>query len=122
VPWSHARDSAFPRGTGDLAFARRGIHDLFPVFPVPIADEHGDRAANRLARAHAGQELRGVALDLHASSAPVPLLSAREVGVDVRSKQWDARRHPFEDADERLPVGLTSGGEAKHWKCGRIGG
>ena len=59
VAGTHARDGAPARGVRDRVVARRGIHDLLPVLPVAIADEHRDRRADRLAGAHAGQKLDG---------------------------------------------------------------
>ena len=95
--------SAAPRRSLGVVVARRGIHDLLPVLPVAIVDEHRDRRPERLAGAHAGQKLDRVLLDLHAAPAAVALLAARELGVDVVRKQRNARRHSFENADEGWP-------------------
>ena len=70
--------------------------------------------ADRLARAHAGEELRGVPLDLHAASAAVALLAASEVRVDVRRRGGGAGGHALEDADKGLAMGFACGGEAEH--------
>ena len=107
------RVTARLRGVG-IALARRGIHDLLPVLPVAIVDQHRDRRAERLAGAHAGEELSVVLLDLHAPPAAVALLAARELDVDVLGEEWQARGHSFENGHERVPVGFAGGCEAQH--------
>ena len=97
--------------------ARRRIHDLLPVLPVAIGDEHRDRRAERFAGANAGEKLDGVLFDLHAPAAAVPLLTARELGVDVRGEQRQARGHPFENAHEGGPMRFAGGREAEGHAC-----
>ena len=91
---------------------RRGIHDLQPVLPVAIANEHRDGRSERLAGAHAAQQLDVVLLDLHAPPAAVALLPPGELRVDVGGGQGQAGHHPLEDADERRAMGFAGGGEA----------
>jgi hypothetical protein len=107
-----ARDRAAPLAW--IALAEPGVHDLLPVRPVPVANEHGDRRSERLTRADAGEQLDGIVLDLHAPAAAVPLLAAGQVRVDISGNERHAGGHPLEDADERRPVGLAGGGEAEH--------
>ena len=64
--------------------------------------------------AHAGQKLDRVALDLHAPPAPVALLAARELDVDVLGEQRQSGGHAFEHADQGRAVRFASGGEAEH--------
>ena len=86
-------------GTG-VALAGRGIHDLLPVLPVAIMDQHRDRRPERFAGAHAGEEFDGVLLDLHAASAPIALLATRELNVHVVREQRQASGNPFHDRNE----------------------
>ena len=111
VSWTDAGDGSLPR----LRVGRIGrrIHDLLPILPVAILDDHRDRRAEGLAGADAGEELDGVLLDLHASPATVALLASRELGVDVVSNQRQARGHSFKNAHERLAVRFAGGSEAK---------
>ena len=129
MPRAHSRDAAFAWPVG-VAFAGSGIHDLDPVLPIGVADQHGDGGAECFAGANAGEELDAVGLDLHASSAPVALLATCEVDVDISGEQWKAGRDAFEDRNERGSVRLAGGGEAEHWeienakvaeRCGRLG-
>jgi hypothetical protein len=73
----------------------------------------GDRAAERLAGAHAAEELDVVALDLHAPPTPVAHLPPGELRVHVLGPQGHARGHPLDDGDERRAVRLAGGGEAE---------
>ncbi len=111
VAGAHARDRALARNAG--VGVGRGVHDLLPVLPVAIADQHRDRRADRLAGADAGQEFDGVLLDLHAAPAAVALLAPRELAVDVRRKQRQARRHSFENAHEGRAMRFTGGRETE---------
>jgi hypothetical protein len=45
-----------------------------------------------------------VGLDLHAPAAPVALLAASQLRVDVSGEKWNAGDHPLEDGDERGTV------------------
>ena len=54
-----------------------------------------------------------VLLDLHASSAAVALLAAREFNVDVVGKQRHAAGHSFQNAHESWAVRLAGGCESK---------
>ena len=56
-------------------------HDVLPVAPVAVGDEHGHRGAERLAGPHAGEPLDVIALDLHPRPAAVALHPAVEVAI-----------------------------------------
>ena len=87
-----------------ILWSGRRIHRLLPVLPVAIADQHRDGRADRFARSHAGEQLHGILLDLHAPPASVALLATRKLLVDVFGEEWKAGGNAFEDADERLTV------------------
>src|SRR6185437_8796461 len=128
VAGTDAGDGAWAQGRGERGGGRgemrgrtplflhvlSGGHDLLPVLPVAVPDQHGDRGTERLAGPNAGEELDGVLLDLHAASAAVALLPARELGVDVSGGEWKAGRHAFENAHECRAVGFAGGGETNH--------
>ena len=99
MPRTRARDGAFAQSRG-IFITRRRIHDLDPVLPVLVANEHRNRRAEGLAGAHTAQEFDLIAFDLHASSATVSLLAAEEISVDVGGSEWKAGWHAFEGADE----------------------
>jgi hypothetical protein len=97
--------------TRDRPLARRRVvraggrvHDLLPVLPVAVANQHRDGRAKGLTRADAREKLDGVGLDLHPTSASISLLPARELRIHVLIEHWNAGRHPLEDADQRRSV------------------
>ncbi len=95
---------------------RRRVHRPLPVRPVAVLDHHRDRAAHRLAGAHAREDLRAIGLDLHPPSAAVAALPAaklRRDRVDVHGKPGG---NAFEDDDERAAVRFA-GGEKSHHLC-----
>ena len=64
-------------------------HRVLPVRPITVLDHHRDRAADRLARADAGEELGAVGFDRHAAAASVPALTPSQVagdGVEVNER------------------------------------
>lgn len=76
-------------GTGHSAAPQlpdliRGLvrHHVFPIGPVAVGDQHGDRGAQRLASAESGQPLDLVALDLHSGAPAVALHSPGKLPVD----------------------------------------
>src|SRR5207237_10405663 len=48
-----------------------GSHDVLPVFPVAVPDQHRDGGAERFAGAHAGEPFDVVGFDLPACAAAV---------------------------------------------------
>jgi len=98
VTGPHAGDRTSPRI--GIALARRRVHDVLPILPVAVRDQHRDRRSNGLPRAHTGQKLDRVALDLHATPPPIPLLPSRQLDVHVLGEQWQSRGHSFQHADQ----------------------
>src|SRR5689334_8814218 len=97
-----------------ITFPRRRIHDLLPVLPVAILNHHRDWRAQGLARAHAGQELDVVGLDLHSSAAAIALLASRQLYVDVSRDERQSGDHAFEYRDEGGTVRFARGGKSEH--------
>ena len=58
-------------------------HRNRPVLPVAIPDDHRNRRTERLAQAHAAEQLRPVAFDLHPATSAVAALASGELGIDV---------------------------------------
>src|SRR5262245_13352955 len=87
-----------------LALAWRRIHDLFPVLPVAVANQHRDGGTDGLAGAHAGEKLDGIALDLHASAASVSLLTTAQLFIDLAGQEGQPGGHTLEDGYEGLSV------------------
>ena len=56
--------------------------DLGPVLPVAVFDFDGNRRADGLAVAHAGEDVGGIGLDAHAAAAAVALLATPKLAVD----------------------------------------
>ena len=67
-----------------------------------------------LAVAHAGEDVRGVALDAHAAAASVALLAAPELVVEKRLVDRDARRETADEGYEGFAVAFAGCGETKH--------
>jgi hypothetical protein len=82
----------------------RDVHRLLPVLPVAIADQHGDGAAERVALAHAAQDLRRVHLDLHAAAAAVAELPPTKVAGEDVLIDGQARGEAFHRRHQRLSV------------------
>ena len=59
-------------------------------------------------------DLCAIRFDGHAPSAAVARLAAAELSGNRVEIEREARRHPFENGDERLAVRLAGGEEAKH--------
>ena len=88
-------------------------HDVFPVGPVAVGDEHGDGGAERLAGADAGEPLDVVALDLHPRAAAVALHPAGEVAIDPLGGDRQPGGQALDEGDERLAVRFAGGGETQ---------
>src|SRR6266571_409016 len=97
-------------GPGDLAasLASRAVglggHHVLPVLPVAVPDEHGDRGAERLAGAHAGEPFDAVGLDLHAGAAAVAALAALQLRVHALGGHGEAGGDPLEDRHQAAAV------------------
>ena len=95
----------------------RGRHAVQPVRVVAVGDRHGDGRAERLAAAHAADELDAVGLDLHPAAPAVAALTPRQVGVDVaRRAAAGPEGMPSTMAVSRGPVRLSRGepAQARH--------
>ncbi len=89
-------------------------HGLFPVGPVAIFDAQGDRSADRLAVADAGQRFDAVFFDLLAAAAPVAELPPVQLPLQEIKIDRHTRRHAADPCDQRLTVRLSRCDEAKH--------
>jgi hypothetical protein len=63
---------------------------------------------------HAADNLRTVALDLHATSAPVAPLPAFQFTVDSRFVNGQPGGQAFHDGDERASVRFSGSRKTKH--------
>ena len=115
---AHAGDPALASLRRILG-ARRGVHDVQPVVPVTIRDEHRDGRAQRFAGADAGNELDVVLFDLHTAAAAVALLSAHELLVDVGGEKRQAGGAALENGDEGFAVAFSCGRETNRQASNR---
>src|SRR5439155_5305931 len=74
---------------------------------------HRDRPSERASVADPTDDLRAVALDLHAPPASVTELAARHVPVEILGRDLEARRQALEDARQARTVRLAGGCETK---------
>src|SRR6185369_15305183 len=82
VSWTRACDRRAVGAGRTLRHLLLDVHGLLPVHPIAIANENRDRGASRPPLAHAGQDLRAVAFDLHAAAAAVAALAAFELAIE----------------------------------------
>ena len=94
-----------------LALGRPGAHSPLPVRVVAVPDDQGERRPERPAVPQAGEHLDPVLLELLPRAPAVPLLAAREVGVDRVAVEHEPGRQAADDRDERGPVRLARGDE-----------
>src|SRR5205823_9056965 len=87
-----------------LAFRRPRAHPPRPVAVVAVADDQGERGAERPPVSHSGERLDLVGLDLLARTATVALLAPPQVGVDRALVEQEPGRETGDDCDERGPV------------------
>ncbi len=92
-------------------FDRQGFG---PVLPVGVGDDHGDRGADGMAVANAGDNTGSVGLDLHASAAAIALLAAPEFVIDLIEGDRYTGRESSQGCHETFAVGLSSRFEPKH--------
>ena len=90
------------------------VHRVLPVVPILVADQEGDRAAERLAFAHAGEDLGAIRFDHHPSSASVSTLTAPQIRGDGIGIDREAGGKSFEYRDERLAMRLACGQKTQH--------
>src|SRR5207247_2055767 len=97
-------------GPGDLAapLAAGGVglgsHDVLPVLPVAVPDEHGDGGAERFPGAHAGEPFDAVGLDLHAGATAVAALAPLQLRVHALGGHGKAGGDPLEDRHQAARV------------------
>ena len=63
---------------------------------------------------HAGDEVRGVAFDLHAPAAAVAPLAALQFTIHIVKIHAQARGQPLKDCNQALTVRLAGSLETKH--------
>ena len=96
-----------------LARGRPRAHPPLPVRVVAVADDERERRSEREAVAQAGEHLDLVLLELLPRAAPVALPAAVEICGDRVAVEPEAGGQPGEDRDERRPVRLARGREAR---------
>jgi len=85
-----------------------------PVLPVAVFNFDGDGRADRLAVAHAAEEMRSIRLDAHATAASVALLAAPQLAIDEFVIDGHARRQPRKKSHKALPMRLAGSGKTQH--------
>ena len=96
-----------------LALRLPRAHPPRPVLVVEIADDEGERRAERQSLAQAGQHLDGVGLELLARTTSVAELPPPQVGIDRGAVEPKARGQAGEHGHERGSVRLSCGDEAE---------
>ena len=87
---------------------------FLPVLPILVFQQDRDGRSDGLAVAHAGDKMRGIALDLHSAAAAVALLPPPQFAIHRRRINRQACRHSRQDRDQRLAVGLSRCAVAEH--------
>ena len=82
---------------------RRQFVDL----EIAVLDHQRDGRADGLALAHTRDNLRLVGFDLHAATASIALLAAREITVDGREIELETGWQSFHHANQTLAVGFA---------------
>ena len=90
VSGAHCRDP-FPRR------CTKGIHAIRPVHKVAIHDLQGKRCADGLAKAQPREHEHAIRLDLHAPAASIAALTARKLGIELRTRELQPRRQTIDD-------------------------
>src|SRR5581483_8308222 len=94
-----------------LALRRPRAHPPPPVLVVAVADDEGERRAERPPVTEPGEHLDLVGLDLLPRAAPVALLAPPQVLVDRGLLEHEAGREAADDRDERRSVRFPRGDE-----------
>ena len=111
MPGSRARE---PLALGLLDVDRLDGHRRLPVRPVAVGDLERNRAGEGAPVPHTGKDRHPVLLDLHPPAAPVAVLPALELDVDVGGQEPEPGRHPVQDGDQRRPVRLPRRQKTQH--------
>src|SRR5208337_5244844 len=85
-----------------------------PVLPVLILEQNCDGRTDGAAVAHSGENVRLVALNLHAPATTVTLLTPPEFAVEKRLIDFQTGGHTGEKGNQRFSVRLTSRVVAQH--------
>ncbi len=104
VTRTRARHRGAVRAAGRVGRVGLDAHRVLPVRPVAVSNFERDRTAERLAAAHARENLRAILLDRHPAAASIPQLSSCEIGREIGRTERHAGRNAFNDHDERLTV------------------
>ena len=116
------------QGSGEVGVAGAGRGDAFvfggiavadgqgflPVFPVAIFELDGDGRADGHALAHAGKNVGGIALDLHAAAAAVALLATPEFAVEEGLVDFQSGGHAGKESDQSFAVRFSRSEVAQH--------
>jgi len=89
-----------------------GGHDVLPVLPVAVPDDHRDGRAQGLARPDPSEPFDAVGLDLHARAAPVAGHAASQLGVDAVGAHRESGGQALEDRQQGATVRFTGGRES----------
>src|SRR5689334_20760249 len=89
------------------------IHGALPVLVVLVAHDDGNRSAERLAAAHAANDLDFVTLDLHPPAAAVAVLATLQIIVYARTVERDACRHTRDDRRQLRSMRLAGAREGE---------
>ena len=83
-------------------------HGRRPILPVAIVNQERQRRAQGDAKPDAGEDFGAVGLDLHAPSATISPLAARQIGIDIGSRiQRNPRREALDDGHEATAMGFA---------------
>src|SRR6185295_12225565 len=105
-------------GAGEVGVPGPRARDRIELLGVldSVHDLEGQDAAQGVALAHPGDDLRLVLFELHAGAAAVAALAPGELGVDGLGVQGAAVGEALDRGDEALPVRLSGGRIAQHGK------
>ena len=99
---------------GLAAVARVGRHPLLPVLEVAILDYESDRTPHRTPEANPGDDADLITLDRHPPAAPITLLAAREVVIDVSEVDVETGGCAFDYGHQFGSVRFAGGKKTKH--------
>src|SRR5208282_3357319 len=102
------------------AFAILDRQRPLPILPIAVFDAQRDRRPDRLAVAHAGEEVRLVLFDPLAPAAAVSELTAVQLAPDEIQVHRHAGGKPGNPGHQGLAVRLSGGDESQHvqWRIG----
>src|SRR5262249_11753446 len=89
-------------------------HRALPILPVLVGNQQRNRPTRRDAVTNAAEHLSAIGFNRHSTAASVarlPPAQLRGHGVEIDRQ---ARRHAFENRDERLSVRFSRGEKTQH--------